>query len=459
MPQVRHDTRAAGAARRHAEVTRDHHALRETDMINFLLLALALVPLLARSAGALDLDGVLREVASANPTLSARRQMVEAARRRIAPAGAWQSPMVELGAINVPTSGRFDMDPMTMRMVGVSQRVPVFGSNRLNRSSVRAAAAAEGAASEMAHYELFSMAWEAYGDVYYADQLVHSASAHQAEMDRLVRSAEARYQSGSGRLEDLLRAQAERARTVSDLVSFEAESRGARARLGALMGRDSGPLVDSLSAPPLALVPGEPAAWTAAIGPTHPRIRDLQGQVDRYRLAARAARRMVWPDLQLGASYAKRQPIDGVAQDNMWTATVGFMLPIFAVQREFSEGAEMDAMARANEAEMLATRLDLIQQVLAAHASALSDQRAVTLLADTVVTTQQRAVSASWSSYGAGATDLWRVFEATHALYGEQVALVRARQDLVRTEARVLAITARGDLLGVNLPVIRSGPE
>lgn len=407
------------------------------------------------AAAALDLDGVFREVAAANPTLAARREMVEAARRRIAPAGAWQSPMIEFGAINVPTNGRFDMDPMTMKMVGVSQRVPLFGGNGLNRESARAAATAEGAASEMTQYEVFSMTWEAYADAYYAGQLARSALAHQGEMDRLVRSARVRYESGNGRLEDVLRAQAEQARTLSDLVSFQAEARGAQARLDALRGRISGGSTDSLAPPPSARVPDEPTPWLAAVATTHPRLRELQAQVDRYQLAGRAARRMAWPDVELKASYGVREPIDGVAQDNMWSATAELMLPIFAGQREQSEGAEMDAMARASENELHAATLDLTQQILTLHATAVADQRTLTLLADTVVVTTRRAVEASWSSYSAGSADLWRVFEVTHSLYGEEIALTRARQDLVRTEAKLLSLTARGDLLGVTLPEIQ----
>src|SRR5687767_13729114 len=99
------------------------------------VLVAALLVGACREAKGLDLQAALREVASANLTIAARREMVEAARRRIAPARAWQSPMVEIGVINVPTSGRFDMDPMTMKMVGIEQRVPVFGANRLRGHS------------------------------------------------------------------------------------------------------------------------------------------------------------------------------------------------------------------------------------------------------------------------------------------------------------------------------------
>jgi outer membrane protein TolC len=419
--------------------------------------ALALAALAAAElpeARALDLQGALREVASANPTLASRRDMVEAARRRVGPAGAWQSPMVEFGVVNVPTSGRFDMDPMTMKMVGLEQRVPIFGANRLSRRSAASAAAAEGAGLEMASYELFAMAWEAYSGAYYAGRLGALGLAHRAEMDDLVRSARARFESGNGRLDDVLRAQAEQARVLSDVAEFAAEEQSARARLAALMGRDAAALADSLEPPPPAPPAGDVTSLLAQLDESHPRLRELRAQVDRYRLAARAARRMLWPDLQLNVSYGIRQPVLGVPQDNMWSATVGFMLPVFAGQRELSEGAEMDAMARASESDLRVATLDLSQQVRSLDATLRSDQRMVSLLADTVVVTERSAVEASWSAYNAGATDLWRVLEAAHARYGEEAALVRARQELARTEARLLATTARADLFGLTLPVI-----
>jgi outer membrane protein TolC len=398
------------------------------------------------TARALDLETALARVAEANPTLAAQRAMVEAARRRIAPARAWSSPMLELGAVNVPPSGRFDQEPMTMKMVGVAQRVPVFGSNRLAGASARSAAEAQGAASEMTHYNLFAMAWQAYADAYYAGQMARRADVHQGEMDRLVQAARARYESGAGRLDDVLRAQAEQARTLADLASFRADAEAGRAGLDALMGSDPGAASDTLASPPTVRLAPDAAAWTAAVTPEHPHLRELAAEVERYRFAARASRRMVWPDLELRGSYGVREK-----RDNMWTAMVGFMLPLFAGQRELSEGAEMDA----SQAELRAATLELQRQVTATHATALSDQRTVALLADTVVTTQRRALEASWSAYQAGSTDLWRVLEATHELYNEEIALLRSRRSLSQTEARLLAITARADLLGIELPAIQ----
>jgi cobalt-zinc-cadmium efflux system outer membrane protein len=412
-------------------------------------------------SAALDLETALRQVAAANPTLAAREAMTEAARRRVGPAGAWPSPMVELGVVNVPTTGRFDEDPMTMKMIGLSQRVPLFGGNRLARGAARAEVSSESAAADLTAFEIWGMTWRAYADAYYTGELGRLAAAHGTVMEHMVLSARARYESGNGRLEDILRAQAEQARTLADLASFRGEERGARARLDALRGVMAGASADSLAAPPDVAIPSTPDVWLATVVPSHPRLREQQAKVDTYRLSARAARRMTWPDLELRGSYGWRQTLAGSAhggpleQDNMFSATAGFMLPIFAGSRERSEAAGMDAMARASEAERTAAELDLRAQVAAIHATATAARRMVGLLADTVVTTLRRAADASWVSYRAGTSDLWRVFESTHALYSEEIALLRARQELARAGAQILALTGRGDLLGIALPTIR----
>ena len=432
-----------------------------------LIAAAALAPARAR---ALDLEGALREVASANPTLAARRAMAAAAERRVAPAGAWQSPMLEVGVVNVPVEpstqhvgsphevGAFNSDPMTMKMIGLTQRVPLNGSNGLSRRAAASEAAAESARVAMTGYELFGMTWEAYADAFHAGERAREAEAHRAVMDRLVQSARSRYASGTGRLEDVLRAEAERARVLADLAAYRAEEAAARARLDALRGVTPGAAAEALAPPPPPRVPAGPGAWLAAVTPGLPRLREHAARAEGYRYAARAARRTVWPDLELRGSYGIRETLaGGIPQTDMYSASVAFMLPVFAGGRELEEGAGMDAMARAAEAERRAAELDLARQVTTAHAAAAAAARTIALLADTVVTTQTRAVDASWAAYGAGTTDLWRVLESTHALYAEEIALTRARQDLARAAAQMLSLTGRGDLLGVAVPAANGG--
>lgn len=404
----------------------------------------------------LTLDTVLRDVASANPSLVARRAMTAAAEARTRPAGAWDAPMLEVGVVNLPTSGGFDADEMTMKMVGLSQRVPLYGPNGLRRRAAAEQADAEGTATERAQLDRIGEAIDAYADAYFALERARLSSKHRGILERYVQAAEARYRSGSGRLDDVLRAEAERARMRVDEAMFLSEAERALALLAALRGLEPGGPQPVLAPPPVYPIPPNAGPWLSAAREGHPRLREADARRRGYEFAARAASRMKWPGLELRASYGQRgRDPHGMELDDMLSASVGLMLPIFSGSREGAMASEMTAMARAAAAERRDAELDLAREATALHAEAATAARMVALLADTVVTAQQRAVESTWSAYAAGATDLWRIFEANHALYAENLLLLDARRTLARAQGALVALTGRGDLAGMDLPALR----
>ena len=409
----------------------------------------------ASVASALDLPQALQEVATRHPELAARAAMVDAARWRAQGAGRWEAPMLELGLVNVPTSGKIDVDPMTMRMVGLKQSVPLSGANGMARRAARSQWTAETAGREQTRNMILAMTVEAYAGAYYAGQRLELALAHGGALDRMVESARARYQSGRGRLDDVLEAEAERARLMTDQATFGAQARAARARLDALRGATTN-WGDTLVPPALPAVGADPEPYLAAVGAQHPQLQQLDARAQGYRLGAQSARRSIWPDLQLRGTYGFREPLIGAhspePQEDMFSVEVGLMLPVFVAGREGAEGREMDAMARATLAERRAAELDLRRDVVEAWEAARAGERTVSLIADTVLVTREQAVDAAWAAYGTARIDLWRAMESTHAMYREAIELSRAREDLVRAKARLLAATGRADLLGLTLP-------
>jgi outer membrane protein TolC len=430
---------------------------------------------MAAPASALDLESALREAAARHPALAASAARTSAAEHRVGPMGSWPSPMLELAAVNVPESGIIDSDPMTMRMVGVSQRLPIFGRMGLARRSARAEADAERAGARLVAYEVYGRVWRAYAEAWYAGERERAGEAHLGTMERMMASARARYASGAGRLEEVLRAEAERAMALVDLAEYRGEVRRARAMLDAVRGRPAAEAVaESLAAPPAAELPESPLSWLAAVSDAHPGLGAMAARVNGERYSAKAARRGVFPDVEVGFEWGFRETLVTVGpqghapgvgagtvlitpQDDMWTARVAFELPIFAFSDMLAEGRARDAAADAMDAERRAMKLELEAEVAAAHAQALAAARATSLLADTVVVTYRRALEASWSAYAAGTTDLWRTLEAAHALYEQEVALSRAREMRAMAEARFIELTGRGDLLGVRLPETPGG--
>jgi outer membrane protein, heavy metal efflux system len=423
-----------------------------------LVLAVLAVASVAAPAPAATLEATLARVAERNPMLRARDAEVEAARARATRAGAWPAPMAMAGVVNVPTRGGFDMDAMTMKMLGVSQRLPLFGANRLARSAALQAANADTASRSALRRELLGRAWDAYAEAYAAGERQRIAEAHRGEMERMVAAARARYESGRGRLEDLMRTESEAARVLADAAAYRGEEAAARAELAALT--DAAPDTTRLEQPPAPIVIAGLDTWRRALE-DHPRLVAWTATERSRELSARAARRMRWPDLELAFSWGFREPLDFghgthlVDQDDMWTATAEFMLPLFAGSREGAESREMTAMARAAAAERDAAGLELERSLAAAHARALAVAQATRLSVETVVPAQRRTLQASWSGYESGVGDLLGVLDVAHGLYQEELAAATRRRELCRAHAELLALTGRADLLGVTI----SAPE
>jgi len=416
----------------------------------------ALLALPARADDLLALDRVFADVDAANPSLAASRDEAEAARARARRAGAWEPPMLELAAENVPAGGGFDRDPMTMRVVGLEQPLDVFGSRRIARDAARSEARAVEADAAEARWDRFADAWMAFADAFFAGARAQEAREHQHVMDRMSAAARARYESGRGRLDELFRAEAERARLVADAARFQAIERAARARLDALRGRESGVDPEPLAAPPEWLAPDSASGWREAVA-AHPRVRALAEREAGRLGQARAARRAAWPELRLRASYGFRATLfpgtpQALPQDDMWSAGVGLALPLGTGTRQGAEAAEMTAMARAARAERQGATLGLTSELAGLRGQAIASRRAVSLLMDTVMVAQGRALEAAWSAYESGTADLAAVLDAAHASYTTELEVLEARRELADTLARLLAASARPDLVGVRVP-------
>src|SRR4029453_16855396 len=141
--------------------------------------ALAGIATSALPCAALDLEAALSRAVRSHPSLESRREAALAARHAIGPAGAWRSPMLEAGVVNLPTSGGFDVDPMTMKMIGVTQTIPLFGANGLSRGAARETWAAEVARADRVRFQVMGTVWERYADALFERERAREAESQE----------------------------------------------------------------------------------------------------------------------------------------------------------------------------------------------------------------------------------------------------------------------------------------
>lgn len=385
----------------------------------------------------------------ANPRLAAARAGVQAAGARIGPAGAWSDPQVQLGLMNRPISGM--ADPMTMNQVTVMQMVPVNGMLGARRRVARADSARVAAGSSGTALAVERDVRAHYWELYHVDQALEVMDNTVAVLRELASVATTMYAVGSVPQADVVRAQTALTRMRQEIEEMRLERVRAAAALNAAMGRAAdAPIALSRQHPdtahhaamrPLSTTELPPLdslmAWADS---NSPELGAGHAMVSGARAGQTLARRMIWPELSLGLSYAQRSPVAGVGGDDMISAMVGFTVPLFARSRQLRMREEAGYMREQAEADLAAMRIELRAMVLGLREEAETARRLLERVAGTLIPQATAAYDAALAAYRVGRVDFMTVLDA-------RMELLTYQHDVHRYEAMYGAAVAELDRL------------
>lgn len=401
-------------------------------------LFLAITALAAQGPAPLTLAQVYERAAGASPRLEAARAQVAAADARIRPAGKWPDPAIQLGLMNRNLPGLGLQDPLGMNQIQVMQMIPTAGKTGLAVRAARAAARAEAARAEETGWEVRSRAAMVFYDLYQADATLAEMRRGRRLLEDVVRTASLMYAAGQGPQSAALRAQMELARMDEELLRMSAMREGMAVRLNALLSRPSDEAVGSPVLPvfPDSLPPRE-ALERLALG-QRPMLSAGAARIEAAHALARRAGREVWPDLTVGVIYGQR-PMDG-GTDRMASFMLGFNLPIAAggKQRQMEQEARaMEAMSAADLDDMRTETRGRIGEV---YADFLRARRLAALYRRTLLPQAEAGSASALTGYRTGSVDFMALLDA-------QMALLRARQELVRFDAETGKAIAELEML------------
>ena len=249
------------------------------------------------------------------------------------------------------------------------------------------------------------------------------------QIDETIR---ARYAAGMGTQQDVLRGQSERTRLLQQRRRDEAAEAAALVEVRRLLDRDADAHVVTASR----LVPGAPldvppeAETLGKAVEATPEIRDAAALRERSRLAGDLARRGTQPDFVVSAAYMNRGSLP-----LMWSAGVGFSVPLFSGARTRPLAAEAGGLE-----ESAATSETALRAIARARASErLIRMRQLAaearLDAEGVLVQDRLAVDAALASYRTGAVPFVTVLEALGTFYQDRRAAVGRLSGFLRAEA------------------------
>jgi cobalt-zinc-cadmium efflux system outer membrane protein len=408
----------------------------------FASLLLAVACLAVLPAGAQEdpqLALLLKEAAERNPEVIAARREAEAAASRIEPAAALDDPMLEAGLLNVPSqSFSLRREDMTMKMIGISQRLPYPGKRSLRKDVARMEADAATSAAREAQNRAQRDVKLAYYDLWLADESLRVTERNLGVLQQLLGIAESRYSVGQGTQADVFKAQTQRSRMEEERLRLGRERPVLEAELNRAAGRGGSDAAVAPQAPPLREADLRLEALRAAARAQRPLLIAQQRMADRSAAQVDLARKDYYPDFDVRFSYGQRDNYQGMRREDLLSITVAINLPVWGEKKRDPRVAEAES-GRSQASAMVQARLNEVDALLLQQVAAAGQALRTVRLYEAALLPQSRlAADASLSAYRVGRVDFFTLLDsqmtAFNAEVGRAAALVAHAKALAEIE-------------------------
>jgi outer membrane protein, heavy metal efflux system len=428
-------------------------------------------------AASSELEVLVRQSAAVNPAVQAAQRRVDAARARVLPAGLPPDPTLMAGIVNQPL-GRMPStlsahgtptsstgpDPMTMRMIGVSQTLPYPGKLSLRRQEAEREVDAARASLDVATRQVIRDVKDAYYELAFIDEALSIVDRNRDVLASFVRVTETRYSVGVSGQQDVLKAGVEATRLAETAVTLTEQRRAAIARLNALLDRPTDTPVEhpaiptSVARAAVTVSAGEIRFASAALGARaadsplpplaelqemavrqSPELREHEAMIAAQAARLQLARKEVLPDFDLSLQYGQR----GGGLPDMVTALVSVPLPVFKGRKQnqlvTGANAELAALQAEHAVKVNGTRAEVARLV-----SELERSRAQLALYVKALLPQARAsLTSATGSYQVSRVDFLTVLDNQATVFNYETEYFRVLSDFAKNLAELERVVGK----------------
>ncbi len=321
--------------------------------VGFMLFAVLALPYRAPAEDAKpseDLPKLIEAAIANNPEVKASEARWEMFRNRVAQAGALDDPMLMLKLQNFLVRDPFNSrrDPMSQRVIGISQQLPFWGKRNLKAEVAAKEADALKWQVEERKLELARMVKETYYQIFMTDKELEIVEKNIRIMDDFIALAETKYSVGQGAQQDVFKAQVERSKMYDMKITLEQQRKSLQATLNTLLYRPTETPVGKVADFELKPFTWSPDQLRAMAEENRPIVKSLRAQIEKGEAGHRLAEKEFFPDVNLSFEYMQR---DAAMEDeglDMYSAGVTFNLPVYRERRQAMRAESSSAVSMAD---------------------------------------------------------------------------------------------------------------
>jgi outer membrane protein, heavy metal efflux system len=391
------------------------------------------------------LSQLVKEAEENNPQVLAARREWQAAAQVPTQVATLPDPEVMVQHMTagspLPFSD-FNTVEMTNLAFGISQSIPYPGKLRLRGEIARRKADTLRQQADAVRRYIIEEVKGAYFRMGYVQQTLSILTKDGQLLDQIEKIAEARYRTGQGNQQDVLKAQLQQTKLLRDATQYRQQMQSLQAQLKQLLNRpqDSADIVtEKLTETPL---PYSSDDLLAAVRTGNPEVGAQHEMVQDRSLQVELARKDFYPDFNVQYMYehtSARFP-------ERYFLSVGVKLPIFRGRRQRPEVAEaaeqLNGARRAYEAQVQQTYFEVRDQYLVADSSS----KVLRIYRDGLIPQATATFHAGLAAYQSAQQDFQTLLDSFLDVFNLDVEYWRALAEHETALARLEQLT------GVQIP-------
>jgi cobalt-zinc-cadmium efflux system outer membrane protein len=298
-----------------------------------------------------DLSGLVAIALANNPDLKASEARWEMFRNKIAQARSLDDPMLTLAIRNGVLSDplNFGMEPMTGKVIGLSQKLPFWGKRELKGEIAAKTAESYNWTVEERKVELARMVKEAWYQIYYIDKSLDIVDKNIKILDDFITLAEIKYSVNKGEQTDVFKAQVERSKLLEMRITLDQQRRSAQANLNTLLYRPADTPVGKIPDIDIQPVHINGKELREVAYENRPEIKVFAARIGKGEAGLKLANKEFYPDFNVFVEYMQRDPIKGAGGDDMYSVGVSFNLPVQRASRNAAVAESNSEITMAKE--------------------------------------------------------------------------------------------------------------
>jgi len=389
------------------------------------------------------LAGLVREVLERNPTVAMAAARARAARQQAPQATALPEPVV--GITGYLSSPETRVGPQRL-MATLSQRFPWFGKRDLREQAALRQAEALDAEVQARRLELVTETRRVYYELAFLDGYRRVVETDRDTLIHFEELARARYASGAGMQQGVVKIQAEITRDESRLLDIATRRATLVAELNAMRDRSPGNPCQGMTLPPATTRQSPTLEELRALAlAVRPELARADAEIERADRLVDLAHKDYDPDFTLGATYTavgrrgdpagRLQPPPDDGKD-VFGLSLSFNLPIKRgrLQSGLEEATE-SRLAAVERKRDVVTAIDRALGELVERLRLSGEQ--VDLFERVLLVQAEQSLRSAEAGYAAGSLNSLDLLDAERMLLEVRTATERARADNAIALARL----------------------